>query len=123
VYLPADCSACLNARLHVPPYTKATSSLLLTEQENQEKKRGIQNCNVIKEGKENCSAWWYPSQSTKSLTQTCETGVLIPVKLQNWGCRSRCYSKGNSDNGFSWSYTRRMPSSNKELRMRWVNIR
>jgi hypothetical protein len=115
VYLPADCSACLNARLHVPPYTKATSSLLLTEQENQEKKKGIQNCNIIKEGKENCSAWWYPSQSTKGQTQVDKTGVLIPVKLQNWGCSCRCTSEGNSDNGFAWSYARGMLSSDERL--------
>ena len=47
-----------------------------------------------------------PSQSLKGSTQVSKAGVLIPVKPWNRGCQYRCYSKGDGNNGFSWSYTR-----------------
>jgi hypothetical protein len=78
---------------------------------------------VIKEKKS--SAWWYPSQSTQGLTQIDKSGVLIPVKLQNWRnrCRSRsCSSRRNSDDRFAWAYTRGMSSSDERLGMRQVNV-
>ena len=56
------------------------------------------------------------SQSSKGSTQVGKAGVLVPVKSWNRGCQCGCYSKGDSNNGFSWSYTRGVTSGDKRLR-------
>ena len=58
-----------------------------------------------------------PSQCPKGPTQVCKSGVLIPVEYLSWRYRERCYLEGNSDDGFSWSYTRRMTTGDKCLRL------
>jgi hypothetical protein len=70
--------------------------------------------------KQKSSTWRCPSQSTQSLTQINETGVLIPVEYWNWRCRC---SKGNGDEGFARAYTGGMSSGNEGLGMRWLNVR
>ena len=57
----------------------------------------------------------------KGLAQVHETGVLVPVKLQNWRSRSRG-TEGNSDNWFLWSYTRGVLSSGENMGIWWVSI-
>jgi hypothetical protein len=58
-----------------------------------------------------------PSQCLKGPTQVSKIEVLIPVKLQSWRCRCRCYSNRDSDDRFAWSYAREMTSSNERLRL------
>jgi hypothetical protein len=61
------------------------------------------------------SARRYPSQSTKGSTQVGKAGVTIPVKLWSRRSRRRCYSEGNSDDGFSRTNPRWVMSSDEGL--------
>ena len=67
-----------------------------------------------------------PSQCLKGPTQVGKARVLIPVKFQDWRCRSRGrdrsrFPEGNSDNWYVWSYTRWVTLSDKQLgrNVRW----
>jgi hypothetical protein len=61
-------------------------------------------CSEYKNDNIKGSAWWCPSQGTKSLTQIDEKGILIPIKLWSWS-KSRGTTKGNCDDRFSMGNT------------------